>query len=265
MKRIVVISDLHAGHMVGLTPPQWQFPLNTGNPRRDAVAVIQRACWDFYARVLNTLQPIDTLFVLGDCVDGRGGRSGGTELVTTSLLDQADMAEEAIQRARARHTRMVYGTPYHVSPDGDDVESVIAAKVGAEITGHDWVDVNGCIFDLKHKVGGSQVPHGRHTAIARERLWNAMWAEAEGAPRASVFLRGHVHYFNHCGGASGGRHWLAITAPALQGPGSKYGVRQCSGTVDYGLMHFDVDENGGYKWQAHLMPFKAITRQPVRL
>lgn len=80
-----------------------------------------------------------------------------------------------------------------------------------------------------------------------------------------MFLRGHVHYFNYCGGSSGGRHWLAVTVPALQGPGSKYGVRQCSGTVDFGLIHFDVDDHGGYQWTSHLIPFRSITPQAARV
>ena len=131
----------------------------------------------------------------------------------------------------------------------------------SKIGSHEWVSVNGCVFDLKHKVGGSAIPHGRHTAIARDRMWNLLWAEKGLTPKAHVILRGHVHYHNYCGGPG----WVAMTLPALQGMGSKFGARQCSGLVDWGVVIFDVDDDGSFDWHAETVTIQAQCARIVSL
>lgn len=244
-KRVVVLSDLHCGSIVGLTPPAW----HTGDE-------LQRDMWGWYQREMVELGAVDACFVMGDAIDGKGHRSGGVEQITTDLITQTDMATAALRHVQAKNFVLVHGTPYHVGADGEDMERLIARELGARIGGHEWVDVNGCVFDLKHKVGGSGVPHGRHTAVARERLWNQLWHMRELAPKANVILRGHVHYHSFCGGPG----WLAMTLPALQGPGSHYGVRQCSGLVDFGFVVFDVAADGSYSWRVH--EYRASIAEP---
>ena len=77
----------------------------------------------------------------------------------------------------------------------------------------------------------------------------------------SMILRGHVHYLNFCGGPG----WLAMTLPALQMKGSKYGVRQCSGVVDFGFTVFDVGEDGRYTWWPELADIKSQRARALRV
>ena len=155
------------------------------------------------------------------------------------------MAVACLREWSAGRIVMVYGTPYHAGTE-EDWEAVVADEVNAEIHGQMFVEVEGVRFHLKHKVGGSSIPHGRHTATARERLWLREWADVADWPQADVILRGHVHYHQYAGGPG----WLAMTCPALQGPSTKYGSRQCSGTVDFGIVTFEVDGDD-YDWRAH--------------
>jgi hypothetical protein len=261
MKRIVILSDLHCGHLAGLTPPGWQLPSRgeVDDPRIQW-GRLQRELYTWFSKELRALQPIDWLVVNGDAIDGRGSRSGGSELLTTDLDEQTRMAAACIEEAQAANHLIIHGTPYHVGPDGEDWESILAERVGGMAGGHEWLDVNGCIFDFKHKIGSSGVPHGRHTAVARERLWNVLWNERNWAPKARVIIRSHVHYHAF----SGDPTHIAMTTPALQGPGSKYGVRQCSGIVDFGFIHFDVDDDGGFSWQAHLLDIKQTRPKAVK-
>jgi predicted phosphodiesterase len=261
MKRVVAMGDLHCGHFSGLTPPPFQYRPGLGPDYLQARGAMQRECWNWFERTVAALQPVDVLIVNGDLIDGKGSRSGGTELVTGSLDQQADMAAACIREVKAKKVFCTAGTPYHVSADGEDMEAIAAERVGASFSGHEWVDVNGCIFDVKHKVGGSQIPHGRHTAMARERLWNQLWAEQDGAPKANVILRSHVHYFAFNGDAD----YLAMALPALQGFGSKYGSRQCSGIIHFGVVHFDVDERGGYTWMPHLLRIRSARPRAVKV
>ncbi len=263
MKKILILSDLHCGHAVGLTPPGWHIP---ESPERghtaNKLSQIQKACWLFYESKIKQFGPFDVVFVNGDCIDGRGERSGGLELVEPNRQRQCDMAVVAIRKGmRTKNTPviMTYGTAYHTGQE-EDWEAAIASNLNAKIGSHEWVDVEGVMFDLKHHCGSSSIPHGRFTAQARERLWNQLWALRGQNPQANAIIRSHVHYFNYCGG----ENFVSLTTPALQGWGTKYGARRCSGTVDFGFIVFEVDK-GQFSWREVLMKDPVLQAQPIQL
>lgn len=255
MKKILVISDLHCGHMVGLTPPDWW------RPERTYEGKVQRALWGAYVDMLKDVGRVDCLVVNGDAIDGRGKKSGGTEQIEPDRLEQVSMAEHCIRAAKTKQVRLTYGTGYHVSEDGEDIESVLAKNIGAaDIGSHTWLDAEGVVIDCRHHCGSSGIPHGRGTAAARERLWNVLWSDKGQCPRARVIVRSHVHYHSFVGGAD----WVAMTTPALQGLGSKYGARRCSGTVDFGMILIHC-EKGNYSWQAHTRNVTAQHRSAAKI
>jgi hypothetical protein len=241
-KRVVAISDLHCGSRIGLTPPRWQY--QEGNTEAAKWGKQQKETWDYFAETLRLLQPIDVLLVVGDAIDGKGARSGGTEAITTDIKSQVDMAVECISEAKANSIVMVRGTPYHTG-EADDYEDFIRERLqgvtkGPVVLGnHEFPIINGITFDIKHHAGSSSVPHGRNTALLRSRVWSVLWAEREQQPRSHIIIRGHTHYHTFCGDG----RFLAMTLPALQGWGSKYGSKMCEGTVDTGLVWFDIPYN----------------------
>ena len=244
-RRVVILSDLHCGSRVGLTPPSYNPKSDMGSRFYDARA----ETWDWFAKTIKSLQPIDALIGNADLIEGKGPRSGGTELIESDRHEQAMMAAEVLRLTKARNIFLSYGTSYHTGSE-EDWEDVVFRESGArKIGSHDWLDVNGLVFDYRHHVSGSQVPHGRMTAIARERLWSVLWAEHGAFPKADVIIRSHVHYHVYCGGPG----WLAMTTPALQWHGSKFGSRQVSGTVDFGLVSFDIRTREDYEWQSHIL------------
>lgn len=270
MKRILAIGDTHCGHLVGLTPPGWRIDKKKHEgisvSKRNKFAAIQRQLWDFYEHNVKKFGPYDGVMMNGDCIDGSGRRSGGTELITTDCDEQAEMAEKAIRVAMGSKTWLVmtYGTPYHVG-ECEDHENKIAKDLGAvKIGSHEWVEINGVMFDVKHEVSSSSVPHGRHTSLARANLWSVLWNVAGKAPRgkkSTVILRSHVHYHAFAGAPG----WLAMTLPALQGMGTKYGGRRCEGLVDFGITVFEVDEKGNYTWHTELAEVSSQKAQAIRL
>lgn len=238
-KRMLVMADPHCGHEYGLTPPSYQRSSSTKTGR------FEQALWGFFTGQVDALRPIDILVVPGDCIEGKGERSGGVELITPDRLDQARMAAEAIAYVKAPIVRVTYGTRYHVGKD-EDYESVLVDMLRpADVTiqGHGFFSINGHKIDVKHKVGGSSVPHGRMTPLAKAVMWNKMWAAEGRQPKGDIFLRAHVHYFAECSGFG----WRAMSCPALT-YNSHYGVRSCEGLVDVGLVVFDFDDRGGYTW-----------------
>lgn len=249
MTRIVVISDLHCGSRAGLTPPEWQYKDNESDKDRLSFGKQQRHIWNYYDRTIEALKPIDLLVVNGDAIDGKGERSGGTELLEADRIKQVEIAEKCIGMTGAKVKIIIYGTAYHTGKE-EDFEKILGDAVCAsKVGGHEWFDVNGIVFDFKHFVSSSVIPHGRYTAIAREALWNKIWASDEMQPDADIVVRSHVHYHRYAGEPG----CLMMTTPALQGFGSKFGVRMCSGRVDIGMVHFDVNDQGEYKWKAHLL------------
>lgn len=262
MKKVLVMSDLHCGHQVGLTPPDWQYVGGRDGSNKHKIAATQRECWRFYLDGIKRHGPFDVVVVNGDAIDGKGERSGGTEQVTTDRNEQVDMACEAINEATGGKSKLLvtYGTPYHTGKD-EDFEKQIADKCGGRVEGMGSFYVEDVKFQVKHHTGSSNVPHGRHTAIARERMWDVLWnVEKWDREPSHIIIRSHVHYFNFCGGPN----WLGMTMPALQGLGSKYGVRQCSGVVDYGFVVFTINGKQ-FSWTPHLLKFSAQAATVTRL
>ena len=195
--------------------------------------------------------PADVLFVLGDCIDGRGEKSGSTELITTDRMTQCQMAADCINMWGAEDIVMVFGTAYHTGQK-EDWETIVAEKVGArKIGGQEWVKVGGVTFDLKHYSPTTQVP-GSYTSLTRDTwIWNLIWQVRKEQPAVDVFLRGQVHNF----GAVLNDSVLIVTCPALQGLGSKFGARIPSRRVDFGCLWFDCLD-GDYKWDWDIVTVK---------
>ena len=248
-KRVVIISDLHCGHVAGLTPPGWQLqPIKTTKEemgKHKKWVKLERALWDKYVQLIRRIRPIDLLVVNGDCIDGRGEKSAGVELITTNRNEQCNMAVKCIRRWHAPKIIMTYGTDYHVG-SGEDYEDIIAETVGSDKIGaHEWVNVNGMILDLKHHINSSSVPHASGTAVMRDALWNSLWAEKQEQPKADMIVRSHVHQYFRFETAI----WSGLITPALQGMGSRYGSRRMSKRVDWGLFWMDV--RGKYDYDPH--------------
>jgi hypothetical protein len=254
-KRVVFAGDFHSGHEYGLTPPAWWSVQNSKDSRVSKAAKFQRQLWNFYNGELEKLKPIYLLSVPGDCIEGKGLKSGSKELLTADRLEQVSMAAEAIRVADAKNVRICYGTKYHTGQD-EDFEKVLADKGQGNVVihGHDFFSVNGVNIDVKHKIGSSSTPNGRTSAIARSRLWNVIWnSEHERQPKADILIRGHVHYY----GGSFGSSWIGMTLPALT-YNSEFGIRECEGVVDVGFVVFDFDEDGSYSWHPVLAQFDQL-------
>ena len=233
--KVAILSDLHCGSLVGLTPPEWQGSVDLASrDTRKKLAHIQNEGWKLYTGAMKRHKP-HVCICNGDAIDGKGERSGGCEQITTDMNEQADMAYECLAATKASRYFIVRGTPYHTGK-AEQFEDSLAKALNTRAHDHPQIKVGGLIIDAKHKVGASSVPHGRHTAISREAMWNILWAEHEGVEKADVIVRSHVHYYNCIDMFWGSRRKVCMTTPALQWRGTRYGKQQCSGTVDFGAV-----------------------------
>lgn len=258
-KRILVLSDLHCGSQVGLTPPPWQTK-PSGRKVHDKFAELQSTAWDWYIKEIKSLNKIDICFVLGDCIDGADRKGAGVGQITTDLEEQTEMAIDALRFVKAKKYVFVYGSGYHVTgQDGTDYEKRIARTLGGPIGNHEFVDVNGVTFNLKHVCGRTSIPHGKGTLLHKQKLWEQMWADYKDFPKSDILLRGHVHYFYAVQDAK----YLMMTSPCMKTLGDKYGGRNFVDVIDYGFVHFDVSDSGSYNWQVHIANFER-QKQKVR-
>jgi hypothetical protein len=267
----IAIADFHCGHRSGLTPSNYHYRViesGTGTiseHKRDKFAKIQKEIWNWFKNEIKDIKRhyggLDFALIGGDCIDGRGEKSGSTELITVDRDEQCDMAIEVIKTINAKSISIVYGTPYH-SGTYEDLEDTIAAKVGAKSIGsQEFVEINGVLFDLKHHIGGSSVPYGRMTPVAKERLQNVLWNIHGEQPKADIIVRAHVHKYAYCGDSD----WLAMTLPGMQAMGSKYGARRCSTTIDIGFVIFTISDKGEYTWKPKLARVQAQEAKIIKL
>jgi len=261
MFRIVCISDLHCGHRTGLTPPSYQRLTKRLSNYTDNLGItydkshiwdkfyrIENECYSWYENKVKKHYAPDLLVINGDAIDGSSERSGGVELITSDRNEQIEMAIECIEIWGAQNIVMVRGTPYHVG-DKESWEDIIDREINCKIGEHEWVERDGIVFDFKHYVGSSSVPYGRKTAVNRDQICNLIWAEAELQPLADWIIRSHVHYSEGGYKQIGAKEIWAITTPALQGMGTRYGARLCSGLIDFGFVGWDIDDGRVNFWK----------------
>lgn len=253
---LLVLSDPHSGHRFGLTPPSWHRQAEAKK-----IGTFARQTWtlfcDMLKRASDAVEGFSRVAVLGDIIDGRGERSGGTELLTTSQIEQVSIFTAILGHVKT-HCRpnpslwVCNGTAYHTASGSEDWEDCLERDKDVarwfpkcvHVDGHGQADICGTVFDLKHHVGRN-VYWTRGTAMNREHMHNVLWADVGGQDRAHVILRGHVHYFS----GIVNRRVLGLTCPCLSW-GSKFGIRRCGDPIDWGIIYFDNICDGHYDWKA---------------
>ncbi len=133
----------------------------------------------------------------------------------------------------------------------------MASLLNCSIGDHEWFNINSLIFDVKHFVSASSIPHGRATALKRDDLWNLVWADSGDQPRADVLVRSHVHYLEYGPKVSGTDQGLCIITPAMQAMGTKFGSKKCSGIVHQGFISFDIIDKEHWSWKRHLVKLRS--------
>lgn len=245
--RIVFSSDWHAGHRRGLNTPEWQDSIKTPEGR------IQRTLYKKAEAIRERHKKPDVLALVGDLLDGKGPKTGGTEQTTTDRLEQSKMVIDEINRWEAKKIYIVPGTPYHVGKE-EDWEAVIAEKVGATFADQLFLDHEGIIFHMKHEVPRGGFTHTAFTPLGREYMDLMEWAYTEDWPDANIIIRAHTHRFGYCGGPG----WLAMSLPGMCAFGSKFGARRCRGMVHFGAVEFRL-KNGEYAWEEDIEKIRVIT------
>ncbi len=200
-KRIVVVSDVHAGSTMGLCTETARLQ-DGGLYQINKYQRFLLECWQAFTDELRHLgRPI--LVLNGDLIQGTNPRDG--QIVGTTLSAQVDIATELLDPV-VRLCSVVYcmqGTEWHEGKASEHVEA-LARNIGARQkagTGQYtrpelYLGLGGQVIHFAHHIGTSSVPHYESTVPAREALIQT--AElvrffGHDAPNLRMVVRSHRH------------------------------------------------------------------------
>jgi hypothetical protein len=262
-KKMLIVSDLHCGHRSGLTPPAFNHSVDNDAPHHLKKQYrMRRELWRWFASAVNMIGEVDYLLINGDCIEGKGAKSGGTELITSDRNEQVAITVKAVSMIKVKSKIfMTYGTPRHVGEEEDFEDTVAKGLEAAKIEGEGHYDLNGLQIAAKHYIGNSSSPISSMTALRGAQIKQLLWATHKQQPQANLIIRSHIH---RCYGVSEpALNFQGWVTPALQGLGSKYGIRQCDGLpVDFGMILVKVDNPNSWNVTPIIAP-KALEASEV--
>ena len=208
---LVVVSDLHCGSEVGLSPRR--FTLRNGNVVTIGDNLVQQWLadqWEYsIARVASIIgHDPATLLVNGDATEGVHHRNN-KELIAAEMDRHLDMANAVLEPLAklCRKRFVVRGTECHTA----ELENILAQELKAETrTARDkWLlEIAGCLVDAAHHMSTTGRAYLEASAMGIF-MGNARLNYARmGHTIPKVFLRAH----RHCGGwFCDGTGLLAVT------------------------------------------------------
>lgn len=233
MYRILVISDLHAGHWAGWNPPEY---VRTIPSQKLRVSVEASHAW--IANELAGYKRFDLCVINGDAIDGKATRSKGQHLFTSDQLMQCNMAYSMLSELPVRQWKLVRGTEYHTGV-GEDMEDYLASLLGADTPQNiQLLEKDGVLMNFRHHQGGTSVPYATATPLKKQAFWSQYVAEDGAKP--DIVVRSHVHRYCQVRDDQG----VYLSTPALQG-WSAYGEKRCDGIINQGFIVIEI-RNGSY-------------------
>lgn len=242
MKKILVLSDLHAGATSGLCPPEFFHT---------ELEDIQKPFWDWFRRETVKYGPYDYLLGVGDFCDGEG-KKGTLDTAITDIRKQAQSAAKILESLAIPNERifLVRGTPFHTAGAMEYEDLIADLLPGSTLKNVQKIEVEGWRIHTRHVQGRSDIPYGQGTPLYKElaRMEHEAFRDTKDAP--DIIIRGHVHYSAHVG--KHGR--LAISCPCLQLPISESNGRRYSAweyDVGFGVLTLERDREP--IWQPVIM------------
>ena len=204
MKRILIVSDLHAGSSAGLMPERIvdrDGVLHTPSPG-------QKYLLKLWKELLHKVGSVDIMVINGDACDGTNRRGSGIGEWTSDIHLQAKTAAELCKMFDAGKYLITQGSPYHVA-ENPCADALTADALGGEFAPEFALKLKdeGVRLHFSHKIGVSTSSwQYRTTPIARE-LVSALLNEKEYGKFHGI-IRSHAHYY--CG-VEFGSHFGIIT------------------------------------------------------
>lgn len=228
LRNIVVISDTHNGNVNAICSPKNFNKIGHLKKRRLARQLYK--AWQWCISQISK-PDIDLLVINGDCIDGDNRKDLGSEVWTTSMLQQVDDAVELFSELAFKNVIVTTGSGYHVKRGADHWEDVLAERLSRletdgelgeylrrDILPKEFTVTDGNthvegkyyrytdykwrfkalneVFSITHHIGHSQVEFYRSTPLAREMVTSELDASKYSPDeRPTILIRSHAHYY----------------------------------------------------------------------
>lgn len=195
--RIVVVSDTHTGHELGLNPP------TSFSEKRREINPFAKWVWEQWENFSSTFYDPDYLILNGDITTGCGDINKGIELLTTSFDEQIKWATETLDKIIGKKLKkeaqdrilVINGSGYH----GGERHAVNTDRLIAEQLGGTFV---GNILELQLNGELLQVSHGSYagkmnpfTGLQQEMNLASANALRRKNKCPTILIRSHQHEY----------------------------------------------------------------------
>jgi hypothetical protein len=229
LKTIVVIADIHDGNINAVCTPLAAKYIK--HKRKRTLQQKLYEAWVWCSQQL-TKPEIDLLIINGDAIDGDNRKDLGSEVWTTSMIEQInDCAKLITDHYKFKNVIVTTGSGYHVKRGADPYEEILADKlekhetdgelgrylrgqvlpkyhshkegttrVQGELyryTDYKWrFKALNEVFSVTHHVSHSKVEFYRSTPLAREMVTAELDASKYSPDeRPTILIRSHTHYY----------------------------------------------------------------------
>jgi hypothetical protein len=229
LRTAVIISDIHDGNINAVCTP-----LAAKYIKHKRKRILQKKlyeAWVWCSQQL-TKPEIDLLIINGDAIDGSNNKDLGSEVWTTSMVDQINDCTKLItDHYKFKNVIVTTGSGYHVKRGADPFEEILAEKLARYETEGDigrylrheilpkyftkkegTTRVDGAlyrytdykwrfkalneVFSVTHHVSHSKVEFYRSTPLAREMVTAELDASKYSPDeRPTILIRSHTHYY----------------------------------------------------------------------
>ena len=259
-KTVLVLSDLHVGHRLGVCPPQF-IDSDGGTYKANRV---QKALFEAWYEVVKAWPKPDILVINGEPIDGQQPKDQGIEAWTTDYGDQMKASIQLVKMFGAKKIYLTRGSNYHVNLGGKSIEELYGERVRAEevdgrfVSPELFLEVDGVTFNFAHHIAGSLSGWMYRSTPPAKEMMLAQLNQSHKWP-FDILIRSHNHYYWAIESASK----LAMLTPAWQLQ-TWYGLRRTSaGSIpDIGAVRFKVGE-GRYAYEKML--FKLNEAKPPKV
>ncbi len=241
--KILLAGDLHCGHLLGLTPPQYH---NSNWPHADVMSNL----WKWFDE--NLSKKYDVAVWNGDLVEGEGRHESSFHL-TTDMNVQIEMAIDVVKHVGAKKNLFQYGSPYHAGQIMD-YEKQIANYFNEDIKAIRKVTLAGVNFKFQHQIGKTTTPVGGDIMLRKGALWEMIYSVMDKRQPAQYCIFSHAHEYRRVEN----EHMTGIILPALKmgAPDyDRYARRMAGGFYSVGFLEAEI-KNKQVEFKKHLFQYR---------
>jgi len=257
MRRVLCISDLHCGSVWGLWHPDYKTR-HQNTIRLNSVQEEIYEKWELMREEVNEGEGYDTVFLIGDLIDGLNKRNYGMERMVSNLNEQVGVVLKLLKPiCKGKEVIGITGSAYHGSADYE-----IDRRICNELRGKYGGSI--CNVRLKHTDKIINIAHGSGfppqyigTKMSKEILLSIMSAKLEKTPNIDILIRGHFHEYAHLEMLN--RHF--ILNPAWEG--TRHNLHSASNYLRFqpstGCVKLEIDEES-INVKPYLYPLKSESK-----